>query len=142
MVDMGDPHIALGVQHLGSNIQSNWFVHGLTQLGINPNVSFTFPNGWMEREFRYQAIRVNRSVITSMPGEPIHEIGLLLKQDGHNLGFTHVITAGLANGHGSYFTTRAEYGYGGYEGMASMFGPQNGDELMDACRRLMDLVRP
>ncbi len=145
IVDMGAASINLGLRHLGSDIQSEWFVSALMSLGVDPNISFQLPRGWVEQVFRYQAIRVNNTVIVSMPGEPIHELGLRLKEHAQYHGgsaFDHVIPAGLANGHGGYFTTSTEYGYGGYEAMASMFGPQNGDLLLDACRGVMDRLRP
>jgi Neutral/alkaline non-lysosomal ceramidase, N-terminal/Bacterial Ig-like domain len=141
-VDMGPPFINLGLHHLGSNAQENWFVSALKDLGVNPDIAFHIPHGWIEREFRYQAVRLDKTVLVSMPGEPIHKIGLDLKQKGQGMGFDHVIPAGLSNGHGGYFTTPAEYGYGGYEGLLSMFGPQNGVQLEDACVRLMELLRP
>jgi hypothetical protein len=67
---------------------------------------------------------------------------LSLKQKGQTLGLDHVIPAGLANGHGGYFTTPSEYSYGGDEGILSMFGPQNGVVLENICGRLMNLVWP
>ncbi|RMG13759.1 MAG: hypothetical protein D6731_11545 [Planctomycetota bacterium] len=141
-VDLGTPTLDAGLRHLGSSAQSNWFVQGLRRLGISPHVRFRLPSGWMEREFRFQAVRIGDSVIASMPGEPIHEIGLGIKNDGRALGFAHVLPAGLANGHGAYFTTPAEYGFGGYEGLASMFGDQGGQRLRAACLAVMRRVRP
>ncbi|MGE0711768.1 MAG: neutral/alkaline non-lysosomal ceramidase N-terminal domain-containing protein [Planctomycetota bacterium] len=142
-VDLGDPYLGLTLAgHAPASIAHSGFVTGLAALGINPGIRFKFPRGWVEREFRFQAIRIGADVIASMPGEPIHEIGLGIKQDGKALGFRHVLAAGLANGHGSYFTTAKEYGYGGYEGMASFFGPQNGDKLRDAVKQQMTKVKP
>ena len=141
-IDMGPPYINLGLPQLGSTAQENWFVSALKDLGVNPDIALHVPHGWIEREFRYQAVRLDKTVLVSMPGEPIHKIGLDLKQKGQGMGFDFVIPAGLSNGHGGYFTTPAEYGYGGYEGLLSMFGPQNGVQLEDACVRLMEQLRP
>jgi hypothetical protein len=143
IVDMGQPYIGIGLNTFnGTSANQSGFMAGLAALGINPQITFAFPNGWVDREFRYQAIRIGRTVLASMPGEPIHTIGLGIKADGHAMGFDHVIPAGLANGHGSYFTTPTEYGYGGYEAMASFFGPTNGDDLQANCHRLMDQLKP
>jgi neutral ceramidase len=142
MVDMGQPYLGVTIASVGGSIASNSFVQGMLTLGINPTLNVKIPNGLIEREFRYQAIRIGKTVIASMPGEPIHEMGLILKADGRGMGYDYVIPAGLANGHGSYFTTPTEYGFGGYEGMASLFGPQGGVILMDSCRRLMDRLKP
>jgi len=145
LVDMGQPVFDVSVQRIGSsmpNLTHNGFLNGLQNLGIGPGVSLALPRGWMENEFRYQAIRIGKAVIASMPGEPIHELGLLIKADGHAKGFDHVMTAGLANGHGAYFTSEKEYWYGGYEGIASLFGPKNGEILVNAAIRQMEKLKP
>lgn len=118
------------------------FLGAVQSLGIGVGAMIGIPQGWVETEFRFQALRIGRGVIGSLPGEPIHEIGLSLKNDGRGLGFDHVMTAGLSNGHGAYFTTEREYWFGGYEALASFFGPQNGTKLMDAARRQMTRLRP
>lgn len=120
----------------------NGFLAAVQNLGIGVGMTVGIPNGWIETEFRFQAIRIGRGVLASLPGEPIHELGLLLKNDGRALGFDHVMTVGLANGHGAYFTSEKEYWYGGYEALASLFGPQNGAKLTDAARRQMTRLRP
>ena len=67
-----------------------------------------FPRGWVAREFRFQAVRVGTTAISSFPGEPLHDLGLTIKRDGRALGFDHVIPATLGNGHGSYFASETE----------------------------------
>lgn len=126
----------------GSHIGTSGFLGAIHNLGIGIGAGIVIPQGWMETEFRFQAIRIDRTVIASLPGEPIHLLGLAIKQDGHGLGYDHVMVAGLANGHGAYFTTEREYWYGGYEALASFFGPTNGARLVDAQRRLMTRMRP
>ena len=121
-------------------LNSGW-VQGLQRLGFTLSAAIALPPEWVAQEFRFQAVRVGDTVIASLPGEPIHELGLTLKQDGKAMGFTHVLPAALANGHGSYFTSETEYLHGGYEGLASFFGPKNGEKLLDAARGVMQRVR-
>lgn len=143
-VDLGAPVLDWSASRQGtnSNINQNAIVQALQRFGLGVGASLALPQGWVEQEFRFQAIRVGRDVIASMPGEPIHLLGLGIKADGQSLGYGHVMAAGLANGHGSYFTTEKEYNYGGYEGLASLFGPKNGQKLQDAARRVMERIRP
>ena len=144
VVDLGDPVIDWSLQRNGAQSQrmlnAGW-VQGLQRLGLTISAAVALPANWVSREFRFQAVRLGDSVLSSLPGEPIHELGLELKQDGKALGFTHVIPACLANGHGSYFTSEVEYGFGGYEGLASFFGPKNGEKLLDAARSQLQRVR-
>ena len=143
VVDLGQPYIDWSPRRngLSSAIANAGWVQALTSLGIGLHVRLDLPAGWVERQFRFQGLRLGGSVIASLPGEPIHALGLELKRDGRALGYEHVIPACLANGYGSYFTTPAEYGYGGYEGLASFFGPDNGQKLLAPARRLMQTVR-
>lgn len=141
-VDMGPPTIEFdAARHGGPKVAASGFVQGLGQLGITLGAKVRLPDGWLERAFRYQAIRIGRSVIASMPGEPIHEIGMAIKVR-KAMGFDRVLAAGLANGHGSHFTNPREFQVGGYEGMASMFDQGGGDALIDAARRQMDRLKP
>ncbi|MCO5168338.1 MAG: neutral/alkaline non-lysosomal ceramidase N-terminal domain-containing protein [Planctomycetes bacterium] len=143
-VDFGAATIDWSVQRQGQSGPSlnNGFLSALNTIGVGVGISLGIPQGWMETRFRFQAIRIGRGVLTSLPGEPIHELGLSLKQDGRALGFDHVMTAGLANGHGAYFTSEREYWHGGYEALASFFGPDNGARLTAAARRQMTRLRP
>lgn len=139
-VDLGQPHIDWSPARGGGGvIPAQGWMQALSALGFHVKVDI--PPGWVEREFRFQVVRVGEGVIASLPGEPIHTLGLELKQDGRALGFRYVLPAGLSNGHGAYFTTPTEFGYGGYEGLASFFGPDNGPKLLAAPRRLMQAVR-
>ncbi len=143
-VDLGAATLDWSVQRQGpsGSFGRAGFLSAVQNLGIGVGATIGIPQGWVETEFRFQAIRIGRGVLTSLPGEPIHELGLMLKQDGRGLGFDQVMTVGLANGHGAYFTSEREYWYGGYEALASFFGPQNGVKLTDAARRQMTRLRP
>lgn len=139
VVDLGQPYIEWTPARNGGVLGNAGWMQALSALGFKLHIDL--PRGWVEREFRFQAVHLGGSVIASLPGEPIHLLGLELKRDGRALGYEHVIPACLGNGYGSYFTTPAEYGYGGYEGLASFFGPDNGQKLLAPARRLMQAVR-
>lgn len=86
----------------------------------------------VDHVFRFQAIRLGDDVIAAIPGEPIHTLGLRIKDAGASLGYAHTLVFGLANGHMSYVVDRDEYEAGGYEAAATFFGPDTGDRLVDA----------
>jgi len=142
-VDMGPTVVEFdAVRHGGALVGQSGILQGMAQLGLTLGTRVRLPDGWLERSFRYQAIRIDRSVIASLPGEPIHELGLAIKLLGKGQGYEHVLAAGLANGHGSYFTTAREYQVGGYEGLASMFDQGGGAVLVESARRQMERLKP
>lgn len=96
---------------------------------------------WIENEFRFQAIRLNDTVIATVPGEPIMELGRRIKSDGRALGFRNVLIFALANGHMSYIATESEYFYGGYEALATFWGPATAARVRTACQAQMAAVR-
>jgi hypothetical protein len=138
--DMGPPHFLLTPQRLGTSLpaalQAVFSFIGQGLMGAIP-----LGPDFMDHEYRYQAIRIRNAVIASVPGEPIHELGLEIKKEGRNLGFDPVLVFGLANGHGAYYTTEAEYWAGGYEALATLFGPDTGKKVKNECVRMMGLVR-
>jgi hypothetical protein len=87
---------------------------------------------WFENNYRFQAIRVNDSLIVPVPGEPIFFVGQAMKAESLALGFSRVFIFGLSNGHMAYITTEAEYNIGGYEGIATFFGPKTADKVRAA----------
>lgn len=111
--------------------------HGLGSFGL----AFIMDGTWCENTFRFTAIRLDRAVIASVPGEPIHDLGLEIKGDGLALGYDQTFVFGLANGHMAYITTEREYWIGGYEALATFFGPRTGENVRNACQRLMARVR-
>ncbi len=97
------------------------------------NVGIPLPGGFMDRSFRYQAVRLQNTLLSSVPGEALHEIGLEIKARGAALGFDRTFVCGLANGHMSYITTPTEYAVGGYESIATLFGANTGDKVITSC---------
>ncbi|MDJ0839837.1 MAG: neutral/alkaline non-lysosomal ceramidase N-terminal domain-containing protein [Acidobacteriota bacterium] len=142
-IDMGPAVLALSLhQHAGPGTAESGFTRCLRDLGLKLGLDFRMPDGWTPRRFRFQSIRLGNLGITSIPGEPIHQLGLNIKEAGKNMGFEHIMVAALANGHGSYFTTREEYLVGGYEGLASFFGKDNGTLIEKHGKTLLEVVKP
>lgn len=87
----------------------------------------------VEHKFRMTAVALDGDVISAVPGEPVHRLGLDIKARGKALGFANVLVFGLTNGFMSYVVDKDEYEAGGYEAAATFFGPDTGSRLTDAC---------
>jgi hypothetical protein len=94
--------------------------------------AFQMGPDWFENDYRFQAIRINDTLIVPVPGEPIFFVGQAMKTESLALGFSRVFIFGLSNGHLAYITTEAEYNIGGYEGIATFFGPKTADKVRAA----------
>lgn len=141
VVDFGQATIDVSLSRAGAGNLTGMLAN-LSQLGISPGISFPLPADWTETRFRFQAIRIDDTVICSIPGEAIHEIGLDLKAYGRAAGFRWAYAFGLANGHMSYITTPREYALGGYEGIATFFGMYTGDRVVQSAELMIDRVTP
>ncbi|GIW73203.1 MAG: hypothetical protein KatS3mg102_2745 [Planctomycetota bacterium] len=106
-----------------------------------PGVVLPLLPEWLPRQLPFQAWRLGEVAIATVPGEPITEIGLAIKQQGAALGFAHTFVAGLANDHMGYVTTLAEYVRADYEGRSTLYGPQTGQLVIDAAARQLAGVR-
>lgn len=84
-----------------------------------------------------QTVTINDALLISVPGEPIVELGLILKEHARRQGVKHPVIVGLANDHLGYFLTRAEMKKGGYEARVSFFGEGFGETLTLAIARLI-----
>lgn len=139
IVDMGQPHIYLDASRLQGAIPGGFttFLHSIG------GIAGAIPLGpdFMDREFRFQAVRLHNAVIASVPGEAIKAVGDEIKAAGRALGYDPPLVFGLANGHMAYITTLPEYMAGGYEGLATLFGPDTGLRVRDQCERMMRAVR-
>ena len=109
------------------------------QLG---HVVFKMGTKWFENAFRFQAIRMDDTLIVPIPGEPIYVVGKAIKQYGQTLGFNRAFVFGLSNGHMAYITDEAEYNIGGYEAIATFFGPHTAYKVRSAAMSQMELVKP
>jgi len=114
----------------------------LSRNNISPSFALLLDPTWVENEARFMGLRINRTLLTTIPGEGVLELGLQIRKDGKALGFDNTFVCGLANNHLSYIATEREYYVGGYEALATMFGPKTAEQVRDACRRVATRVRP
>ena len=96
-----------------------------------------FDPSWVSSKGPFQAWRIGNVALAFVPGEPLTEIGWLIKAHGTALGFASTIVVGLANDHLSYLPTRAEYERGQYEGQSTLYGPGAGELAVDAVARVL-----
>lgn len=101
-------------------------------IGTGPGLPIKMGPDWFENNYRFQAIRINDSLIVPVPGEPIFFVGQAMKAEYLALGFARVFLFGLSNGHMAYITSEAEYNIGGYEGIATFFGPKTAEKVRAA----------
>ena len=103
-----------------------------TLISTSAGIPIKMGPDWFENNYRFQAIRINDTLIVPVPGEPIFFVGQAMKTESLALGFSRVFIFGLSNGHMAYITTEAEYNIGGYEGIATFFGPKTADKVRAA----------
>lgn len=84
-----------------------------------------------------QTLTINDALLIAVPGEPITQLGLALKEHARRQGFARPAIVGLANDHLGYFLTQAEFKKGGYEATVSFFGDIFGETLTLAMVRLI-----
>jgi hypothetical protein len=108
---------------------------------IDLTVPFPMDDAWVETRFRFQAIRVGDALLASIPGEAITSLGEEVRADGLAMGFGRVLVCGLANNHMSYVTTEREYWEGGYEALATFWGPTTGARVRQACASVANRVK-
>lgn len=114
-----------------------------TVCDVIPGYVFTvpLPASWLPEKLPFQAFRIDDTVFVAIPGEPITEIGWDLKARAVTKGFARGVVLGLANDHGSYFTTLAEYQRGLYEGTSTLYGPTTGQVVVDSADAVMTAVQ-
>lgn len=126
-----------------------WFIEKEKEVKAALDV-FELPHGWIEDEFRFQAIRLSvtdatkqskHTLIVSVPGEATSELGLKIKAEGKQRGYDSTFVFGLANGHMSYIVTEEEWNKGGYEVFATFFD-QAASRVLTACQSAMNGAGP
>jgi hypothetical protein len=133
IVDFGDANLDLRVDGLSTGAMDLSLVANV--LGANAGNAQRIPldSTMVDHSFRMTAVAIDDDVISAVPGEPIHTLGLDIKVRGKAWGFKSVLVFGLTNGYMSYVTDKAEYEAGGYEAVATFFGPDTGERLTNAC---------
>lgn len=89
------------------------------------------------KETLLQYFTINDAILIAVPGEPITQLGLALKEHAKRQGYAHPAIIGLANDHLAYLLTRIEFRKGGYEANTSFFGEGFGEDLTVALARLI-----
>jgi hypothetical protein len=96
---------------------------------------------WLPKKLPFQALRIADTVFVTIPGEAVTEIGWDLKATAATKGFAHGFVLGLANDHGGYFATPAQYQAGTYEGQATLYGPNTASIVTGGAKAVMELVQ-
>lgn len=80
--------------------------------------------------------RSRELLFVAVPGEATHDVGRDLKQRGASRGADTTFVLGLTNDALSYIASEREYYRGGYEAMATLFGPETAalmTEALESC---------
>lgn len=98
------------------------------------------PAHWLSKELPFQALRVNDAVFIAIPGEPVTELGFAMKQQAQAAALRGFVLS-LANDHGGYFTTTAQFDAGTYEGKATLYGRGTGAKVLEQSQLVIDQVQ-
>lgn len=110
----------------------------LTSGGVLPTVPLP---KWLPAALPFQALRINDTVLVAIPGEPVTELGTTIKQQAIAAGLARGYVVALANDHGGYFTTPAQYTAGTYEASATLYGSGTGATVVGAAGTVIDKVK-
>jgi len=81
---------------------------------------------WVENTPRFSGVSITvggkRTIIATVPGEALIELGGWIKSDGASLGYSQQLIFGYSNNYLGYFTSPREYIVGGYESILTMWG--------------------
>jgi len=106
------------------------------------DVSFN-PSWWdsMPRftAFSFQLNNI-KTLMTSIPGEAIVELGWWLRNDSLLLGFDQHFLVGYTNNYLGYLTTPNEYLIGGYEAMLTLFSINTATMIREGIQYVSKLV--
>lgn len=125
---------ALGATHVW--LEASWALGIGLGVHLGPYVDRTVT--------RVGALRIDTPTeviaLLAVPGEPTHDVGLALEARARARGVTRPIVVGLALDHVGYIASETEYRRGGYEAMATFFGPGTAAHLAEASGRALDAV--
>ncbi len=83
-----------------------------------------------------------RTVGVWQPGEATQALGKSWRAMAASRGYDHCMIAGLAGGACAYLTTPEEYDAGGYEALATLYGPRGGELIGAAFEGALDACDP
>ncbi|MFX0196540.1 MAG: neutral/alkaline non-lysosomal ceramidase N-terminal domain-containing protein [Candidatus Hodarchaeota archaeon] len=106
-------------------------------------------SGWVEESSYLNAVYIDNSIekltISTIPGEAITEIGMIIKKfiknctSNYNL---HTVIAGLSNGYIGYIATKEQFHKGGYESLATLYDENTGQFIVDSVKNLFETILP
>jgi len=100
---------------------------------IHCDVDTHFPESWWDATPKFTAfsfkLRNYTTLMSTIPGEAIVELGWWLRNDSIKLGFDQNFLLGYTNNYLGYLTTPREYLVGGYEAMLTLFGIDSADKI-------------
>jgi len=94
-------------------------------------------SAWIEQSPRFTAfgfvINGIKSVVVSIPGEGLVELGWWIRNDTLDMGWDITLLAGYSNAHLGYFATPDEYDIGGYESQLTFWGIKTASLIREGC---------
>ncbi|XP_065846557.1 neutral ceramidase A-like [Oscarella lobularis] len=108
------------------------------------DVNLHLDSAWIEESPTFTALNIsiggNHTLMVTVPGEALLELGWNIRNDSLKLGFTNTLLAGYSNNHMGYFATPDEYEVGGYEGLLTMWGIDTAEKVRQSCRAVAEKV--
>jgi len=109
---------------------------------FNPHL----PSAWLSNYPRFTAfsfvINNKKSVIVTMPGEPLVELGWWVRNDTLDMGYDVTFLAGYSNAHMGYFAPPDEYDIGGYESQLTFWGIDTAEKIREGAKAVAQQVVP
>jgi len=104
------------------------------------------PESWVEENPVFSAFRFGinnkQTVVVSIPGEALVELGFQIRNDTKDQNFDQTILAGYTNSHMGYFATPNEYDIGGYESLLTFWGVDTSAMIRNSCKNVTSQVLP
>jgi len=95
----------------------------------------------VEEEPRFTAFEFvlggNSTVMVTIPGEALVELGWQIRNDSLDLGFDQTFLLGYSNNYLMYFATPNEYDIGGYESVLTLWGINTSALVRNGCYQAM-----
>jgi len=113
---------------------------------LDCDANIHLPSSWLPENPVFNAVKFTihgvNSVIVSIPGEALVELGWQIRNDTQDLHFTNTFLQGYTNDHLGYFATANEYEWGDYEGLLTFWGIGTADRIRKACYTVAKAVAP
>jgi len=101
---------------------------------------------WLEQNPRFTAVSFeilgNHTLMVTLPGEPLVELGWQVYNDTLKMGFDNTFLCGYTNNHMGYFATPNEYDIGGYESQMTFWGRDTAEKIRASCAQVASQVKP